>query len=39
MSEGTVELVLGGIELERKAVARLQPCWAKRSSTVACGRE
>ena len=35
VSEGTVELVLGGMELERKAVARLQPCRAKISRTVA----
>ena len=38
VSDGTTELVLGGMELDWKAVARFQPCWANRFRTTAWGR-
>ena len=38
VSEGAMEVELGGMELDWKAVARLQPCCVKRFRTVACGR-
>ena len=38
VSDGTTELVLGRMELDWKAVARFQPCWANRFRTTAWGR-
>ena len=37
VSEGATEVELGGMELDWKAVARVQPCWVNRFRTEACG--
>ena len=37
VSEGVAEVEFGGMELDWKAVARLQPCCVNRFSIDACG--
>lgn len=38
VSDDVMEVELGGMELDWKAVARLQPCWVKRFRMEAWGR-